>query len=264
MKTIIFNISLLILFTLASCGQVQQPASTGTVQSYNDSLILSDTIPDYLLLGRFNPAKEKGFSPIDPKVSNKTGIFLRTEAYEAFLAMRDSALKDGITLIIVSATRTFESQKMIWENKWNGRQYVGGKLLNVSIPDPVQRALEILKYSSMPGTSRHHWGTDIDINSVDPAYFKTAYGIKVLQWLETHAAHFGFCRPYTTFGDTRKTGFQPEEWHWSYIPIAYRFQQAYKKQINYLDLEGFDGDETVFSVRVIENYVLGVDSVCWK
>ena len=32
----------------------------------------------------------------------------------------------------------------------------------------------------MPGTSRHHWGTDIDFNSVDPAYFKTATGIKVL------------------------------------------------------------------------------------
>ena len=223
-----------------------------------------DSIPKKILLGQYNPAQEAGYSLISSKYTLKTGIYLRTEVYNAFIAMRDSALKDGVTLSIVSATRTFDQQKIIWENKWNGRQYVGGKLLNTAYPDEVERAKVILLYSSMPGTSRHHWGTDIDINSVDPAYFKTATGIKVLQWLETHAAHFGFCRPYTPFGETRKTGFQPEEWHWSYYPVAYRFQQAYKKQISYLDIEGFDGDETVFSVRVIENYVQGVDSVCWK
>jgi len=223
-----------------------------------------DSIQKRFLLGKFNPSQEAGFSLISSKYTLKKGIYLRTEVYNAFIAMRDSALKDGITLTIVSATRTFEHQKMIWENKWNGRQYVGGKLLNTAYPDEVERAQVILKYSSMPGTSRHHSGTDIDFNSVDPAYFKTATGIKVLQWLETHAAHFGFCRPYTPFGETRKTGFQPEEWHWSYYPVAYKFQQAYKKQISNLDIEGFDGDETVFSVRVIENYVLGVDSVCWK
>jgi len=223
-----------------------------------------DSIPKNILLGKYNPAQEAGYSLISSKYTLKTGIYLRTEVYNAFIAMRDSALKDGVTLSIVSATRTFDQQKIIWENKWNGRQYVGGKLLNTAYPDEVERAKVILKYSSMPGTSRHHWGTDIDINSVDPAYFKTATGIKVLQWLETHAAHFGFCRPYTAFGKTRTTGFQPEEWHWSYYAVAYKLQQAYKNQIKYTDIEGFDGDETVFSVRVIDNFVMGVDSVCWK
>jgi len=254
----------ILLFVVLNPLAAQVETSPGLLDSALLEKSRYDSISKKYLLGQYNPAQEADFTLISSKYTLKTGIYLRTEVYNAFIAMRDSALKDGVTLSIVSATRTFEHQKTIWENKWNGRQYVGGKLLNVSYPDEVERALAILKYSSMPGTSRHHWGTDIDINSVDPAYFKTATGIKVLQWLETHAAHFGFCRPYTAFGETRKTGFQPEEWHWSYYPVAYRFQQAYKKQISNLDIEGFDGDETVFSVRVIENYVMGVDSVCWK
>lgn len=254
----------ILLFVVLNPLAAQVETSPGLLDSALLEKSRYDSISKKYLLGQYNPAQEADFTLISSKYTLKTGIYLRTEVYNAFIAMRDSALKDGVTLSIVSATRTFEHQKTIWENKWNGRQYVGGKLLNVAYPDEVERALAILKYSSMPGTSRHHWGTDIDINSVDPAYFKTATGIKVLQWLETHAAHFGFCRPYTPFGETRKTGFQPEEWHWSYYPVAYRFQQAYKKQISNLDIEGFDGDETVFSVRVIENYVMGVDSVCWK
>ncbi|MPM08681.1 hypothetical protein SDC9_54995 [bioreactor metagenome] len=222
-----FIVALALSFPLAA----QVVTSPGPLDSALVEKAKFDTIAKKFLLGKYNPAKEDGFSLISSKYTAKTGIYLRTEVYNAFIAMCDSALKDGISLSIVSATRTFDHQKMIWENKWNGRQYVGGKLLNVAYPDEVERALVILKYSSMPGTSRHHWGTDIDINSVDPAYFKTAIGIKVLQWLESHAHYFGFCRPYTPFGPTRSKGFQPEEWHWSYIPIAYRFQQTYKNQI---------------------------------
>ncbi|PKP03614.1 MAG: peptidase M15 [Bacteroidetes bacterium HGW-Bacteroidetes-6] len=261
---------ILLLFTVTllttACGQNKDTTQTDAKEPLEtkDVVQTPDTIAEKYLLGQYDPAKEKDFSLIAPKYTNKTGIYMRTEAYDAFIAMRDSALKDGITLTIVSATRTFWHQKTIWENKWNGRQYVGGKLLNVAFPDPTQRALEILKYSSMPGTSRHHWGTDIDINSVDPAYFKTAYGIKVLAWLEQHAPDFGFCRPYTPFGEGRTKGYQPEEWHWTYIPISCKFQEAYKNQIKYTDIEGFDGDETAFTTRVIDNNVFGVDVKCCK
>ena len=30
-----------------------------------------------------------------------------------------------------------------------------------------------MNYSAMPTASRHHWGTDVDINSVDPEDFET-------------------------------------------------------------------------------------------
>jgi LAS superfamily LD-carboxypeptidase LdcB len=264
MKKLTFAILLFAATMLAACGQSKDTTQTNPKEPLEVENVVetTDTIAKKYLLGQFDPAKESDFSLIASVYTNKTGIYMKTEAYKSFIAMRDSALKDGITLTIVSATRTFWHQKTIWENKWNGRQYVGGKLLNVAIPDPSLRALEILKYSSMPGTSRHHWGTDIDINSVDPAYFKTAYGIKVIAWLEEHAPDFGFCRPYTPFGEGRTKGYQPEEWHWTYTPISCKYQEAYKNQIEYTDIEGFDGDEVVFSTRVIENNVLGVDVKC--
>ena len=34
--------------------------------------------------------------------------------------MAEAAKKEGVILTIISATRNFESQKRIWENKWNG------------------------------------------------------------------------------------------------------------------------------------------------
>ncbi|MFM9004881.1 MAG: D-alanyl-D-alanine carboxypeptidase family protein [Flavobacteriales bacterium] len=43
-----------------------------------------------------------------------------------------------------------------------------------------------MKFSSMPGTSRHHWGTDIDLNSVEPSYFLSGKGLLIYQWLSAH------------------------------------------------------------------------------
>ncbi len=49
----------------------------------------------------------------------------------------------------------------------------------------------------MPQASRHHWGTDVDINSVEPEYFESGQGLKEYTWLQENAWKFGFCQPYT-------------------------------------------------------------------
>lgn len=85
--------------------------------------------------------------------------YLRKEAMQAFSSMHDAAKQDGITLKIISATRTFFAQKAIWEAKWSDAAEL--------YPNAYTRAKYILRYSAMPGTSRHHWGTDIDINSIE-------------------------------------------------------------------------------------------------
>lgn len=38
-----------------------------------------------------------------------------------------------------------------------------------------------------------HWGTDVDINSVDPSYFTVEPGLSEYKWLVNNAAQFGFC-----------------------------------------------------------------------
>ncbi|MCP4452814.1 MAG: M15 family metallopeptidase, partial [Planctomycetes bacterium] len=116
------------------------------------------------LLGQFDPTSSKGFVQAQTPHASRAGLYLLGEVYDAFIQMHRAARADGISLVIVSATRNFEDQKRIWEGKWTGQRLVNDRNLAQTVLDPAQRARVILKYSSMPGTSRHHWGTDIDIN----------------------------------------------------------------------------------------------------
>jgi zinc D-Ala-D-Ala carboxypeptidase len=170
--------------------------------------------------------------------------------------MSDAARKDGVDLVIISATRNFDSQKRIWENKWQGRTMVEGKNLT-TVKDHKERARLILLYSSMPSTSRHHWGTDMDLNSLENSSFEHGEGLKIYQWLKTHASEFGFCQPYTSKSDGR-TGYEEEKWHWSYLPLSGQFLEDYIRKVTYKDIKGFLGSDVAPSIDVIKNYVGGV------
>lgn len=214
------------------------------------------------LLGFINPATDQDFVLIDEANASRSGMYLRREAYDAFLDMYQAARNDGITLTILSATRNFNHQKRIWENKWYGRQSLEGNISATDIDDPKTRALEIMRFSAMPGTSRHHWGTDIDVNSLHNSYFETGEGKRVYDWLVRNASRFGFCQPYTQHGNQRQGGYEEEKWHWSYIPLASPMLKAYKKHITYDDLMGFAGWETAEMLQVIKNFVLDINSDC--
>jgi LAS superfamily LD-carboxypeptidase LdcB len=201
------------------------------------------------LLGKITPTKDTNFSLIAAKHTDKKNIYLHKEAYRAFEKMAAAAAKEGIQIKIISATRTFEAQKTIWEKKWVRSDYV-------KFPEQ-QRVKEIMKYSSMPGTSRHHWGTDIDINSLENSYFEKTEGKKLYQWMLANAASFGFYQTYTSKSSGR-TGYEEEKWHWSYMPIAEPMLLAYQKTIQYNDITGFSGSQYAQANKVIEEYVLGI------
>ncbi len=223
----------------------------------------SEALEDKMyLLGKFDPAQENNFVEIDSKYANRQGMFLRSEAYETFVKMHTAALEDGVQLTIVSATRNFESQKYIWERKWSGKTLVEGKNLTKSVSDPVERAKIILRFSSMPGTSRHHWGTDIDLNALNNDYFLKGEGEKTYTWLKENASDFGFCQTYTPKNSTRPSGYEEEKWHWSYLPLARPFLVQYTQKVIYDDLKDFLGWETAKELCVIENYVLSINTEC--
>ena len=212
---------------------------------------------DYLM-GKFNPENDARFSKLmaEHTAGSAKGGVLRKETYDAFIAMAEAAKKEGIHLVIISATRNFEKQKKIWENKWNGKVSVEGKNLT-TIKDPVERAKIILHYSSMPGSSRHHWGTDMDLNSLENTYFESGIGLKTYLWLQAHASQYGFCQPFTSKSNGR-TGYEEEKWHWSYLALSKGFLDNYRKHIHDEDFEGFTGSETASKLGIIENYVMGV------
>ncbi len=216
---------------------------------------------DYLT-GRFIPSQDSRFVRIEGRFAAENNMFLRKEAYQAFVEMAEKAKRESIRLFIVSGTRNFNIQKDIWESKWNGTIPVKGKNLKKSIPDPTRRTLEILKYSSMPGTSRHHWGADIDINSVEESYFITPEGKKVYEWLLKNAPKSGFFQPYTAKSQDRPGGYAEEKWHWSYLPLSKEFLHEYEEMIRVDKIKGFAGCETASAVKIIDNYVFGVNPKC--
>jgi LAS superfamily LD-carboxypeptidase LdcB len=239
-----------------------------TSQKYNSkntmsagSFALDTNVSAAFLTGKFDPATKTEFTEVDLEYGGRPGMYLLKDTYIAFIKMFYAAQFHGVTLSVVSGTRNFDYQKAIWEAKWYGSMPADGKNLAITEKDPVKRAEIILKYTSMPGTSRHHWGTDIDINSIDTAYFETPEGILVYEWLTKNASRYGFCQPFN-INDSLKNGYEEEKWHWSYMPLSSIFLKAYGKKVDYSYLTGFAGSETAAKLDVIKNYVLAVNADC--
>ncbi len=162
-----------------------------------------------------------------------SGYKLRKEAHLAFLKLKADALKDGIKIQVVSSYRNFDHQKRIWERKYN--RYINQGLT------PQQSIKKIIEYSTIPGTSRHHWGTDLDIidanvkqpsNVLNTKHFNSLGPFcKLKEWMDTNAGKYGFYLVYTA-RENRK-GFKYEPWHYTYKPLS----SSYLKQYKTLDIK---------------------------
>ena len=152
------------------------------------------------LKGDVDPSQHPGFASVPDDLTYKQHIYLRTEALEALEAMAAAARADGINLQVLSAMRTWSHQRRIWNGKWNSARFMGFT---------GGARSEILRYSSMPGSSRHHWGTDVDLNAWKNEHFENGAGAAVYAWLLANAYDYGFVQVY---GDMRngRTGYQEE------------------------------------------------------
>ena len=249
------KIFLIALLILSSCKNADPKTDTKSnlIAEKKDTVIVKETIikPTYnfdknFVLGKFNYKTDASFTKVSAKHSSKT-IYIKKEAYTSFTAMHNKAKQDGVTLTIISGTRNFAAQKGIWERKWL-------KYKNLT---PLKRAQKILEFSSMPTTSRHHWGTDIDINNLNNTYFNSGKGKKEYDWLTKNANDFGFYQVYTDKSNGRP-GYNLEKWHWSYLPLAKDYLAFHNAEITYNDINGFSGSELAEELEIIKNYVNGV------
>jgi LAS superfamily LD-carboxypeptidase LdcB len=150
---------------------------------------------------------------------------------EPFLALRAAAATDGIDLLPVSSFRDFSRQLAIWNGKCRGERALRGRdgqLLDATLLDEDALVDAILQWSALPGTSRHHWGTDLDV--IDGTVLPPGYRVQFIpgeyaadgvfsvlsRWLDAHAEGFGFYRPYGSY----RGGVQPEPWHLSHAETA--------------------------------------------
>lgn len=156
----------------------------------------------------------------------------------AYLQMQQAAGLEGIELALVSSYRSFAQQARIWTAKYTGQRPVYNKAqqqVDIRNLNGFAKVEAILLYSALPGASRHHWGTDLDL--FDKAAVAADYQVQLLdaeyqqggpfyaldQWLQQRAADFGFFRPYLY----DQGGVAKEAWHLSYRPLAEGYLNAF-------------------------------------
>ena len=160
---------------------------------------------------------------------------LRAEASKAFDKMALAASKEGIEIAVASSYRSYTRQEQIWTRKYDRLTKRG--------MSPEKVINKIIEYSTIPGTSRHHWGTDIDIiqggkakqqDSLLARHFEPGGLYRKLKvWLDKNKESFGFYEVYTQ--DPNRKGFSYEPWHLSYKPLSYAMLKEYRD----IDLKAF-------------------------
>ncbi|RMB56101.1 D-alanyl-D-alanine carboxypeptidase family protein [Dokdonia sinensis] len=165
----------------------------------------------------------------NPDMTSGDGYRLRPEAAQAFELLKTAALKDGISIKVVSSYRDYDHQNRIWERKY--------KRFRESGLTPLKSIEKIIEYSTIPGTSRHHWGTDIDLIDSTPKvkgdvlvpskFHGTGPFCKFKEWMDAHANEYGFYLVYTDA--INRKGFKYEPWHYSYKPLSQEYLKEYKK-----------------------------------
>ena len=168
------------------------------------------------------------------------GINLLKEAHDAFVEMKKAAYQDGIAIQVVSSYRSYERQRAIFERKYMAFTEEG--------MEPLEAIDKIIEYSTIPGTSRHHWGTDADLIDASkpttgdvlvPEKFEEGGPFADFKkWMDAHSEAYGFYLVYTD--NPRRRGFKYEPWHYSYAPLSVPMLAAFRKMNILRVLEGDD------------------------
>lgn len=169
---------------------------------------------------------------IKPFEATKTGV--HQFAIPELTNIKADAKKAGFDLQIVSGFRDFQAQLAIWNAKATGKRTLldeDAKPLEFSKLSKKEIVHAILRWSALPGASRHHWGTDFDV--IDASRVPKDYKVELIpsefakggmfsdlhQWLDRNMEKYDFFRPY----EDDLGGVSPERWHISYEPIAEKY-----------------------------------------
>ena len=176
-------------------------------------------------------------SGVERAVSSSSNLLVHRAVVEPLAALCEQAAQQGFDLRLCSSFRSFDRQLKIWNDKISGLRPVfddSGAPLDLTQLSEWQQVQAVMRWSALPGASRHHWGTDFDI--YDAAAVDARYQIQLVpeevegsgvfaplhDWLDTSVlagsvlAGSGFYRPYAQ----DHGGIAPERWHISYRPVA--------------------------------------------
>ncbi|GAB2197702.1 M15 family metallopeptidase [Sessilibacter sp. MAH4] len=196
----------------------------------------------------------------EPGPDNPFGCLLHPKVLPSLKILADAAKSQGFELKVYSGFRSFDTQMTIWN-----RKAAGARVILDANEEPIpydslsgwELAQAILRWSALPGASRHHWGTDVDI--IDASACSEDYSVQLTQkeaakdgifgnfhqwlthWLSENP-ECGFYKPYTkpVFANDPQFGIAPEPWHLSFAPAAQRFEEHFDLSYLYRLIEVSD------------------------
>ena len=203
-----------------------------------------------------------------------SSLLVHAQVVEPLEELQALAASQGFDLQVCSGFRSFDRQMIIWNEKVKGIRSTldhDGRSLSLDSLNAWQKIQAIMRWSALPGASRHHWGTDMDI--YDAAAMPEGYQIQLTpdevqgagifspmhNWLDSALvadnSALGFYRPY---GKDRG-GVAPERWHISYAPLADIYAQRLSSEVIAQQLRGTDLlllDEVVTRLNeIVERFV---------
>jgi len=195
-------------------------------------------------------------------------VWLHKETVSDWLALSVAAAYAGFELSIASGFRSFERQLLIWNEKASGRRTLLDAKEQPVSPEEVadmsdkEPLFAMLHWSAIPGCSRHHWGTDVDIYDKKCVASNESFELlaqdcseggrfaALHQWLDEQIANNaakGFFRPYKG-----GQGFLHEPWHLSHRPVSKFFEAELSPQ---LLLHFYQQNNTVaLSEVIVDNF----------
>ncbi|MGN1394273.1 MAG: M15 family metallopeptidase [Succinivibrionaceae bacterium] len=207
---------------------------------YISKSFISNIIDDTSLLNKIlHGETSEHLVQLDKDENSK--IYLTNATKKAFIKLQEEAKRDGLNLQIASSFRDFQRQKAIFEAKYTGKKMVLDRTENpidISNMTDFDKVRSILIFSAIPGLSRHHWGTDLDVYTPNTIPMNEHLELtnkeytdghqKLLAiWLSENMTKYGFFRPYS---ETKENAYSSELWHISYAEESDLFTNFLNKE----------------------------------
>tara|TARA_Y100001970_G_C14201519_1_gene841387 strand:+ start:845 stop:1540 length:696 start_codon:yes stop_codon:yes gene_type:complete len=170
--------------------------------------------------------------------SEEDKTYIHKEVFPKFQQLKKLSRSNGLELAILSGFRSFDTQKGIIEKKIDGTRPIlddNGKTKNPKNLTPSELLESILRWSALPGFSRHHWGTDFDIYDknalplgykiqlIPEEYQKEGPFFKLSEWINeliSYDKSLDFFLPYKEdLGGVAK-----EPWHISFSTLTPQYE----------------------------------------
>ncbi len=122
-------------------------------------------------------------------------------------AMMDAARADGVDIGVISAWRSYDTQRILFDDKV--------KRLKAEGYSQEAAEKEAATNIALPGTSEHHTGLAVDFNTTSQSFENT----KTFAWLKENAENYGFIMRYPSDKMDITGGIIYEPWHWRFVGI---------------------------------------------